>query len=448
METPSSPPPDHQPTEGTRLEFARVARTEAFDVTLPDGVRVRVERSRERTVPGLRSVGPTTEAMYELAIDQLGKEWLAGVVVDLGSGCGVGTRKLSAHAKAVVAVEADEAAARITNALVPQAMTVAGTIEHANLETLGDAAIMVDVLAFAQEPRAMLRGARRLIRHGGRIVIVEIAAFASQALVAPARRAMTPQRLHALLECAGFRVERCGPVGGVVVAEATAVTCAWADRLESAELLVRSGDAEAALALLDESGSSQPVSVHVQATLDAVDILVSLGRADDACSRLLAVLRQHPDEPRSLATLAQFMVAAGETAEAKLLAERAHRAAPLDPGVLAALAIAQQATRDPEATKSWRRAHNLSSDVVEIVLPAATHALEIGHAALAERMLNRCMSYEGNMRPDTLVMRARVRLALGRREDAKLDARLALASAPNDEDARALVSALENTNAA
>jgi predicted Zn-dependent protease len=190
------------------------------------------------------------------------------------------------------------------------------------------------------------------------------------------------------------------------------------------------------------------MNVRVQATLDAVDILVAEGRADDACARLLALLRQHPDEPRCLATLSQFMVAAGESSEAKLLAERAHRQSPLDPSVLAALAIAEQATREPEATKTWRRAHNLSPDVVEIVLPAAAHALEVGHAALAERMLNRCMGYEGNTRPDTLVMRTRVLLALGRREDAKLDARLAVAADPRNAEAKALVAALEKAPAA
>jgi SAM-dependent methyltransferase len=428
-----------------RLDFKRVARSDVYDVTLPDGVHVRVERTRERTVPGLGNVGPSTDAMYDIALDQLGKEWLEGVVIDLGSGCGMGTRKLAARAKTVVAIDADEGAARITNALVPEAMTVASMVEHATLETLGDAALMVDVLAFAHEPRALLRGARRLVRSGGRLVVVEIAAFASQTLVAPARRAMTPQRLHALLECAGFRVERCGPVGGVVVAEATAITSEDAEHLEGAEAFVRAGDAVAALGLLEKVGATKPLNVYVQATLDAVDILVAQSRADDACARILAALRRHPDEPRCLAALSQFMVAAGETGEAKRLAERAHRQSPLDPSVLAALAIAEQATREAEATKTWRRAHNLSPDVVEIVLPAAAHALEVGHAGLAERMLNRCMSYDGNTRPETLVMRARVLLALGRREDAKLDARLAVAADGYNQEAKALVAALENT---
>ncbi len=447
METPSSPRSEGLASDGVRLEFTRIARSEAYEVTLPDGVRVRVEKSRARAVPGLGSLGPTTDAMYDLALDQLGKVALEGLVIDLGSGCGVGTRKLAGKAKAVVAVEADEAAARITNALVPEATTIASTLEHATVETLGDAALLVDVLAFADDPRTMLRGARRLLRAGGRLVVVEIAAFASQALLAPARRAMTPARLHALLECAGFRVDRCGAVGGVVIGDATAVDSEEAERLEGAAQLARSGDTDGGLALLETLSASRTISLQVQATLDAVDLLVAQGRADDACTKLLAVLRQHADEPRCLATLSQFMVAAGETNEAKLLAERAHRQSPLDPGVLAALAIAQQATRDPDATRSWKRAHNLSPDVVEIVLPAAAHALEIGQPALAERMLNRCMTYEGNVRPETLVMRARVLMALGRREDAKLDARLALAANPIHVEAKALVTALESLKA-
>jgi SAM-dependent methyltransferase len=448
METAASPTPESLTSEAIRLDFKRIARSDAYDVTLPDGFRVRVQRSRERAVPGLVPMGPATGAMYDLAIDQLGDDALGGVVIDLGSGCGVGTRKLAARARATVAIELDEAAARITDALVPQATTIGGAIEHARLETLGDAAVVVDVLAFAADPAAMLRAARRLLRTGGRIVIVEIGAFASQALVAPARRAMTPARLQGLLDCAGFRVTRCAAVGGVIVADATAVMCDEADRFAGAAEFARSGNNAGALAALDALGASAALAVKVQATLDAVDLLVAEGRADDACARLLALLRQHADEARCMATLAQFMVAAGETAEAKLLADRAHKQAPLDPGVLAALAIAQQATRDPAATASWKIAHNLSPDVVEIVLPAAAHALEVGNPALAERMLNRCMNYEGNVRPDTLVMRARVRMALGRREDAKLDARLALAADPLHEEARALAAALDDATAA
>ena len=131
-----------------------------------------------------------------------------------------------------------------------------------------------------------------------------------------------------------------------------------------------------------------------------------------------------------------------------MLAEKAARQAPLDAAVIAGLAIALQVNRDPESAATWRRAYNLAPDALEIALPAAAHALETGHPLLAERVLSRCMTYPGNARPDAFVMRARVRIALGRTEDAKLDALLALSTDPSSEDAKALVASLESSSAA
>ena len=431
-----------------QLAFRRVPGSSVYEVTLPSGGVVKVERSRARTVPGLGGLGPATGALYELALAELGEEVLAGSVVDLGAGCGLGVRQILARAKTVFAVEQDPTASALAEVFAARATVIRAAVETARLATTVDGAVFVDALGFVTSPLPALRAARAMLRRGGRLVIVEPLAYPSQVLIAPARRAMVPATLATLVESAGFALLRCTAEGGIVVATCEAVDADDAIALGRGADALQQGNADRALEYFDQAALSGRHNVAVQAVLDAVDVLVAQGRADDACSRLLAVLRRFPDEARALAALSQFMVAAGEPQEAKMLAQKASRLLPVDAGVMAAMAIALQVVRDADAPAYWRKAFNLAPDAVEIAIPAAASALECAHPLLAERMLNRCMSYEGNVRPDTLVMRARVRMALGRREDAKLDARLALAADPLHEEARALAAALDDATAA
>lgn len=445
--TPETPAGDST-TDDVKLDFKRVPGSTAYDVTLPDGKKVRVERTRERVTPALGGFGPPTGALYDLALEELGEEVRSGTVVDLGAGCGLGSRRIVGRVGRLVAVEGDASASALAAVFVPRAAVIASSIEALRLDELADGALMIDVLGFLDNPLEALRGARRALKTGGRLVVAELLAFPSQSLVAPARRAIAPAQLGAMLECAGFSLLRCAHDGGVVVATGQAIDDPNVDLLLEGARAVTTGDIDGSLAHFDRVAREAIRNVAVQAVLDAVDVLVAHGRADDACGRLLAILRRFPDEPRPLAALSQFMVAAGEPAEARLLAEKAARFAPLEPAVIAALAIALQVNRDPEAPAAWRRAFNLAPDALEIALPAAAHALETGHPLLADRMLTRCIAYAGNAKPEAFYMRARVRIALGRTEDAKLDARVALAGDPQSEEAQALVATLEASSAA
>jgi tetratricopeptide (TPR) repeat protein len=445
--TPETPAGDST-TDDVKLDFKRVPGSAAYEVTLPDGKKVRVERTRERVTPGLGGFGPPTGALYDLALEELGEAARSGIVLDLGAGCGIGGRRVVGRVGRLVAVEADASASALAAVFVPRSTVIASTIEGLRLEEPADGALLIDVLGFLDNPLEALRGARRALKLGARLVVADALAFPSQSLVAPARRAGAPAQLCALLECAGFSLLRCAHDGGVVIATGQAIDDPNVDLLLEGARAVAAGDVDRALELFDRIAREAGRSLAVQAVLDAVDVLVALGRADDACGRLLAILRRFPDEPRPLAALSQFMVAAGEPAEARLLAEKAARLAPLEPAVIAALAIALQVSRDPEAAGAWRRAYNLAPDALEIALPAAAHALETGHPLLADRILTRCMAYAGNTKPDAFVMRARVRIALGRTEDAKLDARVALAADPASDEARALVASLEASSAA
>jgi SAM-dependent methyltransferase len=434
--------------EELKLEFKRRHGTPVYDVTLPNGSTVAVERTRERIIPGLGTLGHSTSALYDLALEELGPDVRKGTVVDLGAGCALGARQIASRVGELVLVEREPAAVSIGRVFAPNATHVEGAIEQARLGGAADGALLIDVLGFVEAPLPVLRAARRALKRGGRLVVVEPLAFPSQVLLAPARRACAAATLGPLLECSGFSLQRCGHEGGVVIATATAIDDPHVDALVEGAQACLEGQTDRALDRFDRVAREAGRNVAVQATLDAVDLLVALGRADDACGRLLAILRRFPDEPRPLAALSQFMVAAGEPAEARLLADKAARLAPLEPAVVAALAIALQVSHDPESAQAWRRAYNLAPDALEIALPAAAHALETGHPLLADRMLTRCMAYAGNTKADAFVMRARVRIALGRIEDAKLDARLAVATDPASEEARSIAASLDASSAA
>ena len=447
MAAPSAPtlpdkPTDETSPDGVQVDFRRIPGTSRFEVTLPGGASFTLERSRERAVPGLGGLGPVTGAMYELAMEELGEERLAGTIVDLGAGTGIGTRQLVERAGKVIAVEDSAPGAAFIRAFAPRATVIEGAIEATTLPTRADGAILIDTLGLVEAPLLALRSARAMLRKGGRLIVVEPSAYPTQILVPPARRAMAPQILAALLESSGFTLLRCSKEGGLTVAVGETVEDAAVDLLARGADHCARGELDDALSCFDRCAESPRRNVAVQAVLDAVDVLVARGRADDACGRLLASLRRFPDEPRPLAALSQFMVAAGEAAEARLLAEKAANLAPLDPAVLAALAIALQLSRDGEACVTWRRAYNLAPDALEIALPAAASAIENGHPLLAERILVRAMADPGNTRGEALLMRARARIALGRIEDAKLDAKVALAALPDSEEAAAMDASL------
>ena len=434
---------DALPTSGIHLEFARLPGSTIFDVTLPSGERVRATRNRERVFPGLGTLGPSTNALYELAIEELGAEALAGTILDLGAGCGLGAQQLLEAGAAVIAVDADATACKVAVFFAAKATVIHAPIESVVLDALADGAVFIDVLGFLESPLGTLRAARKLLRPGARIVVAEPLAYPAQVLIPPARRATSPAELALFLESAGFALLRCAADGGVVVASGVAIEDASVDSLVRGANHCGSGDLVAALKLFDVVAGEGKRSLAVQAALDSVDVLVAQGRGDDACSRLLAILRRFPDEPRPLAALSQFMVAASEYTEAQQLAEKASRLAPLDPGVLVALAIALDSTRSPDAPAAWRRAFNLTPQSMEVALPAATSAMEHAFPLLAERILLRSMEYAGNTLANAYILRARVRMALGRNEDASLDARLAVASDPQSPVARALLAALE-----
>jgi ArsR family transcriptional regulator len=130
-------------------------------------------------------------------------EW---TVADLGCGTGALAADLAPRVRSVVAV--DQSAAMLRAARKRLAGLSNVRIEEGRLESLPladascDAAIAALVLAYLQDPDPALQEAARILRPGGRLVVVEAARHADQDLrkrMGQVRPGFEPQELAALL---------------------------------------------------------------------------------------------------------------------------------------------------------------------------------------------------------------------------------------------------------
>jgi ArsR family transcriptional regulator len=120
-----------------------------------------------------------TEALLALLPD----EW---TVADLGCGTGAVAADLAPRVHKVIAVDQSAEMLRAARRRLGKRANV--EIHEARLEALPvadgtcDAALVVLVLAYLEEPAAALREAARILRPGGRLVVVEAARHGDEAL--------------------------------------------------------------------------------------------------------------------------------------------------------------------------------------------------------------------------------------------------------------------------
>jgi SAM-dependent methyltransferase len=150
------------------------------------GATVRVTRSRARTYPGLACPAPPTIPFYRLALRDLAP---GAVALDAGCGCGTHLAEIASRFETVIGVDVDDEAIAFARLHFPEARWVVANLT--NLPPLGpvDAAFVVDVLGHGPYPFEVLRALHRVLAPHARLCVWEPAAYPSQTLIAPARRA-------------------------------------------------------------------------------------------------------------------------------------------------------------------------------------------------------------------------------------------------------------------
>jgi ArsR family transcriptional regulator len=152
----------------------------------------------------------------EALLSLLPREW---VVADLGCGTGDLARKLARHVRQVLAV--DRSAAMLQSARRRLAGVTNVEIHRGELEALPledascDAALLVLVLTYAQEPQRVLAEAARVLRPGGVLAVVDLVRHDDEDFrrrLGQACLGFEPPALAGLLERAGLEAAGCDPL--------------------------------------------------------------------------------------------------------------------------------------------------------------------------------------------------------------------------------------------
>lgn len=401
------------------------------------GARVPVNVSRARSYPALTSPAPSTLAFYSA----LGEMSLTGAVLDAGSGSGEGARALSVAGHAVTAVELDQSAAAFSREYADGVRVVeADLCLQAPLSGFA-AGIVADTLGHAADPEAFLRNLRACLTSGASLLVAEPLAHPAQRLLAPARRAFTPQELGAMLTRTGFAVDGWLSTSGTFVAcVARRIEDPVIDALNAAGSLATAGHYTAARELL--------AGVRTERRALALELLLAqaeLGmaeRAGDIAARAYFQARElEPLDARALTGLSRIALGIGQQEDALRLALDAARAQPASALAAATLAIVGERLEHPDAFNAWRAAVNLAPDDVGIVTGLGRCAAARGEYHYAICAFDRARAYGDEFGPEFHVTLGWLLLADGRRHDAVLEARHAQALAPGDEAAQELFEA-------
>ena len=390
-----------------------------------DGSTVQVFKDRRRSYPGLVGEAPPTSAFYRAAGEALRP---ARSVVDMGCGAGVGTQILARDFDEVVGIDCDREALAFAERFAPAARYArsAEDIESP------DAAVLVDVLGCAALPLEVLRSIRRRAKPDARVLVAEPAAYASQVLRPPARRAFTRRGLSRLLASAGYEVE-------TWLADRSTFHCCVAkpiddtwQHLASAEASIEAGDSPAALRALELAAKGKHPVFQVEVALAKASLAFALGDGDTAARAYFQARELDRSDSAACAGLARIALATGARDDALSLAIEAARTAPCNADAVATAALVTEETGS-DALDGWRVAANLAPDDLGIAIRLAQAASVRNDHDYAVRALERVRAYGDDHGAPFHVTLAWLLVAAGRAEDAKLEARIASSAAPDDE---------------
>jgi Flp pilus assembly protein TadD len=180
-----------------------------------------------------------------------------------------------------------------------------------------------------------------------------------------------------------------------------------------------------------------PRAVRVEAALAIADMCLARGDGDGAGKAYFQARELDPGDPRPLAGLAQMSLAIGQPKDALSLSTKALRLDPTDVSAASVHAMSLEATFPQHALAAWRSAANLAPDHPGIVGRFVECAVAEKDFVSALAALEKLRCYRDSLGTSFHLLTASVLLAGGRRADAVLEARLALASAPDDPNVKA-----------
>lgn len=399
------------------------------------GEPVPVYRDRRRSYPGLVGEAPPTGPFYAA-----GRELFhdGSLVLDVGCGSGAGSRALAERHR-VIGLDSDPEALAFARRIAPSLEWVVDALAAPPAVPEANGAVIVDVLGFTRDPGRMLRSVRAVLRQDGRLLVAEPVAHASQWLRHPARRAFTRDELTTLLRGAGFTVDAWARTPGSFLCCVARPTASDSWRwLGEAERHLHAGAPELALAALARAGTEPQPELEIaraQASL-------ARGDGDGAFASLVRVREMAPSDARGHALMARLALAAGAREQALELAIEAVRC---DPCSVLAQAAAAEVTEQlgGDSFDGWRTASILAPADPGVATRFAQTAAARQQAGLAITALERVRAYGDDLGTAFHVTLGWLLVVDGRPEDAKLEARLALARAPGDADALELLAHLE-----
>ena len=158
-------------------------------------------------------------------------------VADLGCGTGALTAALAPHVKRVIGVDQSSSmlrAARKRTAGAGNVEVRQGSLEALPLEDASvDAALMILALVYVAEPLRALGEARRVLRAGGRVVVVDVLSHDREEFrrkMGQAHMGFEPEALKAALEEAGFDAVAVRPLPPEGDAKGPALVLATAEK--------------------------------------------------------------------------------------------------------------------------------------------------------------------------------------------------------------------------
>jgi ArsR family transcriptional regulator len=170
----------------------------------------------------MRALGLPAERVEQAIIDLLPTDAL-GRVLDIGTGTGRLLELLAPRASSALGIDASRAMLTLARARLASPELQHCGVRQADMYRLPladashDVAILQMVLHYAEDPLAVLREAARVLKPGGRLLVIDLAAHQRHDLtdkLAHRWPGFTDKAMKAMLRNAGLEPNRAGIVAG------------------------------------------------------------------------------------------------------------------------------------------------------------------------------------------------------------------------------------------